>query len=388
MSRLNHYLEIGRYYISKRFIGGCAALILLVFSVFFLGIAPALRGKLWTPTFSVTSRAVMTYAGKIKLVNTDRRLIYEGDFAQGAANGQGTLYDLEGHLIYSGQFLDNRYSGEGQLFYPNGNMAFKGGFQDNDYHGQGRLYDVSGNLIYEGGFLRGRFHGEGTQYHPEGPIRFKGYFENNHYQGEGQLWDAQGQLTYAGMFDSGLYNGPGKLYDQNRLRYQGHFQNGLYQGNGCLYNDQGAVICEGAFVSGQPDYRSMLGLDTPALRKIFPNPSRFMTLDEYFLLEISELGSAFILTYGTYETESHVYEIAFWGESGLLDRYALDAPAYEGRIPIGPSQRALPPLEGMSKQDQLYVRQYHTEAGYVNLFCADPEEPALYLSLGGAGYGR
>jgi antitoxin component YwqK of YwqJK toxin-antitoxin module len=386
VSRLNHYFGVGRYYISKRLIGGCAVLILLVFALYLLWIAPLLRGRLWTPTFSVTSRAVMTYAGKIKLVNTDHRLIYEGDFDQGAANGHGTLYDLEGHLTYTGQFIDNRYSGEGRLFHPNGQVAFEGSFQDNDYHGQGRLYDVSGNLIYEGGFLRGRFHGDGARYHPEGPIQFKGYFENGYYQGEGQLWDAQGQLIYAGMFDSGLYNGPGKLYDQNLLRYEGHFQNGLYQGGGILYNTQGAVVCDGAFFSGQPDYRAMLGLDTLSLRKIFPNPSRSITLDEYFLIEVPELQSAFILTYGAQETESHVYEIAFWGgESGLWRLDTLDTPVYEGSIPASQSQRALPPLEGV---DQLYVKQYHTDAGYLNLFYAGPDEPMLYLSLGGPVYGH
>jgi antitoxin component YwqK of YwqJK toxin-antitoxin module len=382
--RLNQYFEIGRYYISKRLIYSFAALVLILTAVYCLWIAPRLKG---VPVFSVNSPEVMSYDGQIKLVNTNRRLLYEGDFKQGAANGYGTLYDLDGNLTYIGQFMNSRYSGEGQLFYPNGNLEFKGSFQDNAYHGQGAVYDSRGNLIYEGGFLRGRFHGAGNEYYPEGPIKFKGYFENHHYQGEGQLWDSQGRLIYTGMFDAGLYNGPGKLYDQSRLRYQGEFHDSLYQGNGVLYSDHGVILCQGIFAGGRPDYGSMLGLDTPSLREIFPNPSKSLTLDDYFVMEQSELSSAFILTYGTQESESYVYEIAFWGAPEYwADEESLEFPVYEGYVTAGQRQRAILSFQEVPAPEQLYVKQYLTEAGYLNLYYSSPKEPLLYLSLGGANY--
>jgi antitoxin component YwqK of YwqJK toxin-antitoxin module len=386
VSRLNQYFEIGRYYISKRLIFTFTALILILLAVYGLWIAPWLKSTFLIPTFSVSSPKVMDYAGKIKLVNTNRRLLYEGDFRQGAANGYGTLYDLDGRLTYVGQFINSRYSGEGQLFYPNGNLEFRGGFQDNAYHGQGVLYDPQGNLIYEGGFLRGRFHGAGNEYYPEGPIKFKGYFENHHYQGEGQLWGPDGQLVYTGIFDAGLYNGPGRLYEESRLRYQGDFHNNFYQGNGVLFNDQGAILCQGIFSAGRPDYGSMLELDTPTLREFFPNPSKSIILDDYFVMAQTELQSAFILTYGTLESESFVYEIAFWGDpEGWVDEEALESPIYEGYAAIGQRQRAiLSFLDIPAPEDRLYMKQYLTETGYVNLFYSNPQEAFLYLSLGGS----
>lgn len=115
-------------------------------------------------TYSYHSIPLRFTEGKVRILGKSDYLAYEGNVADGYAEGMGTLYRKDGSTVYEGQFEKNEFHGTGTSYYPTGQVQYTGAFQHNVYSGAGRLFRESGSLEYEGAFLEGLKDGEGTLY--------------------------------------------------------------------------------------------------------------------------------------------------------------------------------------------------------------------------------
>ncbi len=95
------------------------------------------------------------YNGRGKLYEVrgdtdDPVLIYEGDFEDNLYSGNGKYY-FEGGW-YEGEFRNGMYNGKGK-FYNSGKLVYEGDFIDGAKQGFGIEYDGDGNEIYRGTFV-------------------------------------------------------------------------------------------------------------------------------------------------------------------------------------------------------------------------------------------
>ena len=66
-------------------------------------------------------------------------MVYEGDYANGLRNGQGTYYYPDGEK-YVGEFGDGVREGQG-CFYWNDGTSWEGSFKENEMDGKGMYSD-------------------------------------------------------------------------------------------------------------------------------------------------------------------------------------------------------------------------------------------------------
>jgi hypothetical protein len=269
------YVLIGnRYYAKRLVVVGIVGAVALYFLIVLI-VYPFARGRLFTPTAVLSESYLPTFSGKIKLVNREGILVYDGTFADGACDGEGVQFDDSGQKVYEGAFKADRYDGEGTLYGEGGQVIYEGGFAANLFSGDGKAYAADGRLYYEGqfengvyqgagklyknakilyagDFMQGLKNGYGVTYDENGMVRHAGYYQNGLYQGEGTLYNADGQRIYSGAFVGGLFEGYGKLYyDSGALAYDGSFVQGMYTGDGSLYSEDGALQYQGTFASGK-----------------------------------------------------------------------------------------------------------------------------------------
>ena len=79
------------------------------------------------------------------LYNADGTIAYQGDFKNGAIEGNG-IYYLPGGHYYIGGFKNNKMNGYGALHYNNGN-SYEGEFKDHKKNGIGLLKTSTGDYI-------------------------------------------------------------------------------------------------------------------------------------------------------------------------------------------------------------------------------------------------
>jgi len=73
--------------------------------------------------------------------------VYEGNFLNGLANGEGVLTNSDGYTIYSGSFVAGLFHGQGTYFSPDG-WVFQGGFENGQFHGEGQFRE--GTIVIQG----------------------------------------------------------------------------------------------------------------------------------------------------------------------------------------------------------------------------------------------
>lgn len=249
-SELSDYVKLGGTYVAKR---ALLAWLLLaaaaVMAVVWL-LIPFLQRTFFTRRVTVNTADFFTAAGNAEVYTEYGTLLYAGKLSEGAAQGDGRLYD-DGVLIYQGSFADNEYSGSGSLYTASGALLYEGEFSGSVYSGEGKLYGEGGVLLYEGGFSAGLYDGKGTEYYPSGRIRSRGSYTAGVLDGEGQLYAEDGKLVYSGGFLNGKYSGSGELYgDNGKLLYMGGFTDGVRSGEGTEYGSDGEKIYSGGFASG------------------------------------------------------------------------------------------------------------------------------------------
>ncbi len=246
------YVTLGDRMYAKRLL-----MVVLLVIVFMMVIGnslliPLFRGRLYTPTISLSDSLLATYSGKAHLINREKVLVFDGMIANGKCNGYGKQFDDKGHLRYAGDFQEDLYEGQGILYGETGNKYYEGQFTGNFFEGKGKLFDERGRLQYSGEFAQGLKNGYGLVYYENGKVQYAGDFLNGKYQGDGNLYSMSSERIYSGGFANGLFEGSGKsFYEKEVLAYEGFFSLGVYSGLGRLYNQSGTLLYEGSFLQGQ-----------------------------------------------------------------------------------------------------------------------------------------
>ena len=85
----------------------------------------------------------------------DGQLIYEGSYADGYAEGNGT-YFADGKKTYEGQFSKGRPHGKGRSFFAETQtLKYEGHYNQSFYEGPGTSFYESGQKRFKGTFKHG-----------------------------------------------------------------------------------------------------------------------------------------------------------------------------------------------------------------------------------------
>ena len=203
-------------------------------------------------TFNYNDKALASYEGQVRILNSNQKVIYEGMYMDGACNGKGTIYDGVGHIVYQGELTQNVMQDDhGKLYYENGTLAYTGQIQNNQKEGTG------------------------IQYREDGSLQYEGEFALDSYGGYGKEYDEEEQLIYEGDFLDGNRHGVGKSYEHSprkRMLYEGDFAFGKPQGKGTFYDKLGKAYYTGAVYQGHMDLTSFLPSTLQDLENSFLTP--------------------------------------------------------------------------------------------------------------------
>ena len=241
-------------------------------------------------------------------IETNREVIYIGDYVNGLKGGNGKEYNENGKLIFVGEFREG-YRYEGKEFNENGKLIFNGQYskgipfngKKKEYIGnilkfegeiqnglklKGKEYDLNGKLIFEGEYKNGnKFKGkelytpdlyfegeygnevEGKEYDNKNILRFEGLYKNTH-RFKGKEYDEFGELIFEGTYEINevskkgniKLDGKGKEYVilkqpqgeyKKELIFEGEYKKGKkWKGKFKKYNSSGIKIYEGDYVDG------------------------------------------------------------------------------------------------------------------------------------------
>ena len=139
--------------------------------------------------------------GRGKVVSSEPKAVYEGDFKYGRKHGHGvernrvTVYDgawrldqkhgrgservLADGTRYEGDFKYGVREGSGKLLLADGSIMYEGEWNDDEMHGWGTVLNSDGSVIYEGEWFRGLKEGRGTARYPDGTVRHDGEWKDD-----------------------------------------------------------------------------------------------------------------------------------------------------------------------------------------------------------------
>ena len=127
---------------------------------------------------------------KKKIYDYAGNLVYEGQYSEGQKNGYGKgierdcsgkkefkgeyykgkewngyikEYNDRGKLIFEGEYSQGAKNGNGKEYNGYGNIIFEGKYRDGEKNGIGKEYDERGKLIYEGEYLNGKVYIEALE---------------------------------------------------------------------------------------------------------------------------------------------------------------------------------------------------------------------------------
>ena len=254
--------------------------------------------------FGVLSKGNETYIGNFHNSKPEgflkwfknAKLYYEGNWKEGAFNGEGTLYKDDGKICsgewvngkltstlvdaelptghYKGYAKNGKPHGLGHMVYTNG-TSYAGKWQDGKWSGEG-LYicntdsvfatwengKVNGDVIYKtdemfyegtfidnmpvgigtlatsdgsfysGNWIDGKRCGIGEMFFANGD-KYSGEWENNIFEGYGEYKYAQNNSQYSGNWKDGLQDGDG-TYKSPEFTYEGQWEKGWMDGDGIL----------------------------------------------------------------------------------------------------------------------------------------------------------
>ena len=85
--------------------------------------------------------------------------IYQGDWLDGKAHGNGVFVNKGAASMYEGQWEQDKQHGQGVETWNEGRNIYNGGWVEGQMTGWAR-YEWDGN-VYEGDFVNAKFHGKG-----------------------------------------------------------------------------------------------------------------------------------------------------------------------------------------------------------------------------------
>ena len=438
------YWEFFGLYFAKRLVTMTVILIGALLIIFYSMIYPICSGYLWYAKFAISSDSLQQFSGKkVKIYDTDKKLIYKGEVSSGEPKGFGIQYDLNGNLKYKGNFNLGKYNGFGQLFNTSGKLEYSGNFEDNKYNGTGQLFSGSGKVIYSGEFAKGVKSGKGTEYDPnsgavkyygefangkyegkgilyvsgsdvpiyeggfvnglfdgtgkkysDGHLIYSGSFKNGKYSGEGISYDkASGHIIYIGKFDEDLYNGVGKLYDKRtfNLSYEGNFANGKKDGTGTLYDKLEIIAFSGDFKNDGIDFVKHFGNSISSIRDKFGKESKRVNSDDKIMLFYSPIDCVMIFEK---EDDEYVFKRVIVGKEfdfmGIRDaseserKLRLGQPFSSTNLEIDNFRRDAFSILKLSDlyHDVLYSEKYIFENYFVRIFFASDNQSASSVEVG------
>lgn len=232
------------------------------------------------------------------------KLYYEGNWKEGAFNGEGTLYKDDGKICsgewvngkltstlvdvelptghYKGYAKNGKPHGLGHMVYTNG-TTYTGKWKDGQWSGKG-LYicntdsvfatwengKVNGDVIYktdemfyEGTFIDNMPVGIGTLATSDGSF-YSGNWIDGKRCGIGEMFFANGD-KYSGEWENNIFEGYGEYkYAQNNSQYSGNWKDGLQDGDGTYKSPE--FTYEGKWEKGWMDGDGIL---------VFKNKDRY-----------------------------------------------------------------------------------------------------------------
>ena len=208
------YYPVARWLVSKRLAYAITIIIGVLCIIYISSSRAALfpgRGEANIKTYKYNNILLKFAKGKVRIKGKSGYLAYEGDVANSACEGNGTLMNRNGVVVYEGAFSASKYEGSGKQYFENGVLHYTGNFHENLYDGEGTLYRSSGSKEYEGNFARNLKEGEGTLYSPSGDAVYAGSFSHDEV-----LYASMIGKTAAEMAE--CYTGSRKLYAEGNER--------------------------------------------------------------------------------------------------------------------------------------------------------------------------
>lgn len=173
--------------------------------------------------------------------------IYQGEWQDGKAHGQGVFVDKDGSL-YDGSWNQDRQHGFGTEMWNRGQIVYRGDFVEGKKTGKGR-FEFDGSH-YEGDFVDGKFHGKGKYYFADSGKIYEGDFVENNMHGNGvMVWPDM--TRYEGEFRNGRMEGQGIKQFSKGDRYVGTFKEDVYDGLGVWYDAAAQTKQQGEWTMGK-----------------------------------------------------------------------------------------------------------------------------------------
>ena len=171
---------------------------------------------------------------------------YEGEFADGLKQGEGT-YIWENGDRFQGHFASDRPDGRGRYQFANGD-AYDGEVKLGIIAGRGSYTSKNGD-VFDGSFSGGKPHGVGVYRYSSGD-RYEGEMDMGRPHGRGRYYSKNGDRFEVAFVD-GKPQGRGVYHFSSGDRYEGDIQGGALTGQGTYYHSSGPKY-EGEMLLGQP----------------------------------------------------------------------------------------------------------------------------------------
>ena len=166
------------------------------------------------------------YFGKYIFHNKD---FYIGSFKENKFYGYGKLIYTNSREVYQGQFLNGKKHGIGRYFYKNGDI-YEGYWEDDMRSGYGFIKYFNGDW-YEGMFVKDIRHGIGIYFEQKGFEYYLGEWKEDNKEGLASIYNQN--WYYEGTVKNGIKVGYGNFFYENNI-YGGEFKNNMWDGYGML----------------------------------------------------------------------------------------------------------------------------------------------------------
>lgn len=203
--------------------------------------------------------------GFLKLYRNGK-LYYEGNWKDGAFNGEGTLYKEDGCIkkgtwengrliqtyykdktnegFYDGYVLNGKPDGIGSMLYRNGSY-YEGSWSNGLWSGSGTYYTKTDTLTGE--FVNGKLNGTGI--YKSQHFLYDGEWLDNKPDGIGYA-ETNDSSFYSGMWSDGQRNGFGDIVFPNGDSYSGDWTNNQFNGIGTYTYAQNGDVYYGEWKDG------------------------------------------------------------------------------------------------------------------------------------------
>lgn len=130
---------------------------------------------------------------------------------------------------YIGRITNGQRSGTGKFLNPDNVIIYEGQWQNDVAHGEGKLL-IDNDLAYVGCFEKGMKNGKGKICSwDEEKLYFEGLFKEGEKSGYGEEKFPDGSV-YKGFYSAGARNGKGKYYLTDGSYYEGEFKQDKIEG--------------------------------------------------------------------------------------------------------------------------------------------------------------